>query len=237
MKFSTTLGLTAAAIAAAAASAAPVNVAFTGTGAGSNVRLTVGSSTMTVFAGQLMHTISGATGSEAWMNGSHATFCADLTQYVSSSTTSFDTTAVANLRVGSPMGTAKANAIRDMFIFANGAQIATPGNADFETAMQLAIWEVINDYDASAPSKGLSMTAGTFKATKSDGTALSTAVANNLTALFAAAGTNLNPSGIAFMGIGSDCQQDQIVSGVVPTPGALGLAAASSLVAVRRRRK
>ncbi len=236
MKTTTILAITAAAVAVSAASAAPVNVSFSGTGAGSNVRLTVGATTMNTFAGQLMHNISGAAGTEAWINGSHATYCADLYQYVTNTSTSFSTTDVANLRLGAPMGAVKAAAIRDMFVFAAGAQIADPGNNDFATAMQLAVWEVINDYSAAAPGKGLSITGGTFKATKTDGSALSSAVVTNLNNLFAVAGTNLNASSLRFLGIGSDCQQDQIVSGVVPTPGALSLAAASSLIAVRRRR-
>jgi hypothetical protein len=237
MKTTPILAISAAALAVSAASAANVNVAFTGTGAGSNVRLTVGSATMNVFAGQLMHTISGATGAESWINGSKATYCADLTQYVTSSTTTFVTTDVANLRIGSPMGTVKANAIRDMFAFAAGSQIATPGNSDFTTAMQLAVWEVINDYNAGAANKGLSVTSGTFSATKTDGSALSAGIVTNLNALFAVAGTNVpGASGMQFLGLGSDCQQDQIVSGVVPTPGMLSMAAAGSLIAIRRRR-
>lgn len=60
MKTTKIIAAAAATTFAAAAFAGPVNVDYTGTGAGSNVKITNGSSTYNVFAGQLKHTLSGA---------------------------------------------------------------------------------------------------------------------------------------------------------------------------------
>ncbi len=224
--------------AATVAMAAPVTLDQNGVGSGSNVRILNNGNWQNVFAGQIRHAISGAVGMESWMNGTQLTYCADLAQSTSSSPVTFNSTTIASLSTSNPMGAVKANAIRDMFVFASGAQISTTASNDFATAFQLAIWEVINDYDTSAANNGLSATSGLFRAKKTDGSSLSSGVMGNLNALFAVAGDNLSVVGMNIAGLSSECNQDQIVSGaMVPTPGALALVGCGGLVALRRRRK
>ncbi len=224
--------------AASMAMAAPVTLDQNGVGSGSTVRIYNDGDWRNVFAGQIRHAISGAVGLESWMNGTQLTYCADLAQVTSGSPITFNTTSIANLSASDPMGAIKANAIRDMFVFASGAQISTTASNDFATAFQLAIWEVINDFDASESNSGLSVTSGDFRAKKTDGSALSSGIATHLNALFGAAGDNLGTAGLNIAGLSSQTNQDQIVSGVmVPTPGALALVTCGGLVALRRRRK
>lgn len=222
---------------ATAAFAGPVNVDYTGTGAGQNVKINVSGNSSTVFAGQLKHDLSGATGSDAVWNGSYRTYCTDLSQTVVSGTDAFQIVQLSAVPDSSAMGTAKANAIKDMFAYTSNSVSASGASNDLATAFQLAVWEVIKDFNASATANGLSITAGGFKATKTDGSALSSGVTSILGNLLAAAGTGIyaSNSSIAVMAVTNDCYQDQMITRTVPTPGMAGLGVIGGLAMARRR--
>lgn len=237
MKTTKILAAVSATTLAAAALAGPVNVDYTGTGAGQNVKITFGSSTYNVFAGQLKHTLSGATGADAVWNGTYRTFCTDLSQTVVSGVDAFDIVQLSSVPDSSPMGATKANAIMDMFAYTTNSVTTNSASNDMATAFQLAVWEIVKDFNAAATGKGLSITSGSFSAKDTDGTSLSSGVTTLLGNLLAAAGTGIfsNSTGIAIMGIRNDCAQDQIITRAVPAPGLAGLGVIGGLAMARRR--
>lgn len=225
---------------ASAACADTVNVQFTGTGLGRSVQLTHGARTFNVFAGQLKHTFSGGTGAlGSDISGNLLTFCTDLSQYVTSSTATYNVVPVQTVPGSPGMGHAKATIIRNLFSFAHDAQFATANTdaaKDFASAFQLAVWEIVYDYGGSRSS--LDLTTGVVMAKQTNGAALTLGVQNNLTSFFNAAMVD----GVykQVVAVSNDRFQDQLVQTdhVIPLPGpaamgSLGLFA----VAGRRRRR
>ncbi len=206
-----------------------VDVSFLGTGSGQTVKITSPSRTGSLFAGQLRHQLSNG---PAGFNGDWITYCTDLAQTVSGSTSQFELVAVDQLPDRGGMGAAKAQAIQDMYTFAAGSQLSNSTSNDLATAFQLAIWEVVSDFDAGGVANNLSMTAGFFTATMNNGAALSAGISAHISALFAAIGAN---SASDLVGIRSGTRQDQLLQ-VIPGPGALALAGLGMAVAGRRRR-
>lgn len=228
---------TAAAIAVAAAcglaNAGVVTVQYTGTGQGRTVHVASPEFNGNVFAGQLKHTISGGLGDDAEYNGNHVTFCTDLSQRVTSTPRTYEIVAVDEMPNSTPMGNAKANAIRNMYDFASGTQLLGTSSTDLGAAFQLAVWEIITDYNPSIFGGNLNVTSGSFRATKTDGSALWSGVQTHLTALLGAATTEGNGSS-DIAGIRSSGYQDQIVP--IPAPGAAVLASLGLVCLTGRRR-
>jgi len=221
------------AVSAGLASAGTIDVRFTGTGAGQTIHVNSPSLNGNVFAGQLFHTLSNATGPEAQFNGDYVTFCTDLSQHVTSTIRTYDLVAIDLMPNSTPMGAAKAQALTKLYASAGGSQLLGGTSSELGAAFQIAVWEIISDYNPSLIGGGLDVTAGTFRATKTDGSTLSSSVRGHLTSLFAAANTE-GGVGAGIMGIRSSTAQDQIIP--VPTPGAFALAGLGGLCLVRRRR-
>lgn len=218
---------------AAIASADTVNMSFDGTGHGDTARVTSPAGTVNVFAGQLKHSITGGTGVGAQFSGQYITYCADLTQHVGSATNTFQVVGVNELRLGAPMGLAKAEAINRLFTFAAGQEVSPSATNSFAAAFQLAIWEIIYDYSNQNSLASLSVASGSFSATKTNGSPLSSSISSNLNAFFAAAANG--PAGTQLLGLGSQSRQDQIIH--LPAPGAAALAGMGMLLVGTRRRK
>lgn len=216
------------------ASADFVDVVFTGTGAGSNVKVSSPVRNGDVFAGQVRMTLSNSTGVD--LNGNWIVYCTDLGQNISGGSTTYEVLPVASLPMGGGMGAAKAAAIGDLYAFAAGSQLSNATSNALATAFQVAIWEIVHDFDANASGYGLDVTAGSFSATQTNGSALSAAVMGHLASLFAAIGTT---SGSTLLGLGHPSAQDQIleVSGFVPGPGVLACGAIGLVLGGARRRR
>lgn len=218
---------------AGAASANVINVQYTGTGRGQSVHVSSPWYNGDVFAGQLKHTLSGATGADAIFNGNWTTFCSDLADHVSSSVRSFSLVPVEQLPDGGAMGTAKAQAIADMYAFAAGTQLLAGASNSDAAAFQLAIWEVITDFNPSLSNKGLSLTAGSFRATSTNGSALPSAISSRASSLLSAIGV-VHGDVNSLEGIKSSSYQDQIIP--IPAPGSALLAGLGFALIARRKR-
>lgn len=227
-----------ATFAASGASAATVNVKYVGKGKGTDIKMTFGNTTKDVFAGQLKHELSGAAGPYSILNGVKNTFCTDLNQYVTSNTSQYEFVPVSSMPDWSPMGAAKASAIQKMYNGANGAQLSSNASSDYAAAFQLAVWEVVSDYNANNGPASISLTTGGFKAKKTNGSALGSGIMNAFNTIIGYISQNYNTND-KIVGITNNRYQDQIVEGqcFVPAPGATLLASMGlGLVTLRRRK-
>ncbi len=231
----TKIALTAAAVATIAgiASADVVSMKFLGTGAGQNVKwkLNGGSETGT-FAGQLRHDITSGTGIGADFVGEHLTFCTDIYQYVSGSYKTFDIVALDAAPNSAPMGLGRAQALYDIFsVYTDSAMIAGINN-EFAAAFQVAVWEIVTDYNAGTGPSSINVDAGNFKLTKVNGSSSRSSAFNGyLSDIFGTIGTNASANLVA---LSSGSAQDQLY--YIPAPGPLALAGASMFMMARRRR-
>ncbi len=224
-----------AAACTAAAHADFVDVRYTGTAKGINVRVQDPVGARNLFAGQLKHELSNGTGVAATLSGEHRTFCSDLYQTVTSTTKTYELVTIDYMPGAAPMGNVKAGALQALYNSFGVA--ATDVNADTKLAgaFQLAVWEIVTDFNGTLASLGMS--SGGFKATKTDGSALDATVSSHLAAMFSAA-ANVATTGISLTGLSSGKAQDQILMGfAVPAPGTAVLATLGTLMIARRRRQ
>lgn len=229
-----TLAVLAACSAAAAANADFVDMKFLGVGRGQNVKATFFGDSQNVFAGQLNHRIANGAGAAAALNGDHLTFCSDFYQHTASSYTQYEVVGVDQVPSTLPMGVVKASALRDMYTAFGAGALAANASTTLASAFQVAVWEVVTDFNGSIAS--LDMTAGDFKAKKTDGHSFDSAMINQINAIFAAIGSS-QEGGVALAGLKSGSNQDQLVMGfTIPAPGTAALAGLGVLVAGRRRR-
>ncbi|MCC6428062.1 MAG: Cys-Gln thioester bond-forming surface protein [Phycisphaerales bacterium] len=228
-----------AAFAASNASAATVDVKFTGTGKGSNVRMYVNNgSGQNVFAGQLKHTLSNAQSPYETANGNKITFCTDLTQYVSSNTSQYEFAPISAMPDSAPMGADKAAAIQKIYNGANGLQLTSSVSNEFAAAFQLAVWEIVTDYNPNVGTASMNLGSGNFKAKKTNGNSLTGGIVTAFNTIMGYINQGYNED-VKLVGITSDRKQDQLVEGTcfVPAPGAAALAAMGlGLVTLRRRK-
>lgn len=228
------------AIATSAASAGVVDMKFTGKGAGSNVQIQLGErDTQNVFAGQLEHTIANAAGDDAFLNGTHYTFCADIIEHVTSDFDQYQLTDIENIPLTrqsrDPMSSVRADAIRSLFAFNQSTLLAGGISNDFGTAMQITVWEIINDFDGTADS--INLDAGNLTIAGKNGDDLNTNIINHFNGfkIQMLNAMNQGQSDINYvLGLANEGHQDQLV--VVPAPGAMALLTIGGLMTSRRRR-
>ena len=227
------VGICAVASLASTSLADLVDMRFAGTGRGRNVQVTLGERTFGTFAGQLRHVFSNGTGAAAGLTGELVTYCTDLSQYVSSNTSTYTMLPVASAPAGGAMGIEKARAVGSLYGYALDAQLTSSTSDDLATAFQLAIWEIVTDYNYALGPSSLSLDSGSFRATRTNGTAIWSSVNNILSSFFA----NTENTSFALSELGAVTSgrfQDQIV--LIPSPGT-GLLAACGLVMIGRRRR
>lgn len=233
----TKLAITAAMFAAATgvATADTIDAQYLGTGRGQNVKVTSALFNGNVFAGQLRHNLTNGTGNATSLNGEWRTYCTDLAQRVSGSGTQYTVVSISMVPESSPMGALKAQAIANMYAFSAGTESSSSSSNDFATAFQLAVWEIVTDYNPLSLNNGISITAGNFRATKTDNSPLSSSVNSHLSNLFGAITSSVG-NVASLSGIASGRAQDQIIPTPIPAPATLALASAGLLCLAGRRR-
>lgn len=219
---------------AISASAEVVTVKYTGSGKGQNIKINLDGDSSTVFSGQLYHQLSGASGLNTYLNGTWTTFCTDLTEYVSGSNKSFNLVTVDQLMAARPNASGKANALRALFGSAGNTAISPAASNNEATAFQIAVWEIITDFDASKPNNGLNITSGLFSAKQTNNSALASGITSLISSYFGVVGAATADDG-SLVGIMRSGNQDQIIK--VPTPGSLALLGLSGTLAFSRKRR
>lgn len=217
-----------------------VDMAFSGAGRGQSVRIEVGDRTISTFAGQLMHEVSEA--DDSWtMLGSQAFFCTDLFQPTSSDTLPYTLAGLTQVPDSAPMSATTALAVESLFASADQAQFAANAPDDLAAAFQLALWEVVTDYDPSGGRASLDIAAGTFRASNPLNEPLSESVLARMDTLFDAVGSGQSFGG-EVLALRSPIAQDQLtavmgVPATIPAAGSLASFGLGLLVVVGRRRR
>ncbi|MDX2148313.1 MAG: hypothetical protein SFZ23_12400 [Planctomycetota bacterium] len=215
----------------ATANADVVTVEYLSRGEGRTVEAQRGSLVRNIFVGQLVHEFSNGTGQGELIEGTMISFCSDFNDRVATTPTVYDVVPVTLLPDDAPMGNDRAAAIDRIYTEAAGAQFGSNAD-DIAAAFQLAIWEIIYDFDEAAGRSSLNVAAGEFQARSSNGSPLSAGITTQLDRLLDAAVSG--QGGNFLLGLRSDSRQDQLV--LVPAPGAIALAGLGGLLAARRRR-
>jgi hypothetical protein len=186
------------------------NILTSGLGSGWNVRI---NNSQNVWSGQIKLTASNSGDGQKLANGVHNGYCVEILEH-----TWIGANRLYNI-VGAdtipnqpgPMGVAKANAIRDMYAFANGAQFGS--NNDFASAFQIAIWEVVNDGPGN-----LNVSSGNFTASNFGSAGVSTYLTSLFAAVGSGSGSTIGLTGLSNGSAGSPGYQDFIVPGPPPAP-------------------
>lgn len=215
---------------AASANADIVNVKYTGKASGSNVRISLNGSQQDVFAGQLKHMFSGATGASSYINGTWITYCSDLTEHVTSTSKVYTIVDIAQIPAMGANATPKSQALSRLYSYAGNTAVASTASNDWATAFQLTVWEIVSDYSPGSSQEGLALTSGSFTAKRTNNAALPMGISSLVNEFFSVA-TGNGPS-VPLVGVTNAGAQDQIV--MVPAPGALTLAGFGGLLAATR---
>jgi hypothetical protein len=223
---------------ATAAHADTVNMSFQGTGKGSNVHVNYFGGGIDVFAGQLKHQITSGTGVGTQLVGDWRTFCADFDQHVSGSSSVFDVVSPIELTVrGTDLGAGRAAALAGLYsAFGTSAGDANASN-DLGAAFQIAVWEIIYDFNPSLGLGSIDLTSGNIAFSQYGGGAISGNLLNQFNALVAS--FTSGSAAPSLLALENGERQDQLLYGStvsIPTPGATSLAICGILLCSRRRR-
>jgi hypothetical protein len=225
---------------AGAARADTVDLTYLGNGNGRVVHVALGAQSWDVFAGRLVHGASAGSGLMSGTPSSIVTFCVDLLQAHATTASPYTVSSVATLsgNMGATnLGFGKQQAIYDIYQAAAGREFTL--GLDYATAFQVALWEVVYDYNATLPNHGLNASSGNFHATAPGQNSLSASITDKVQYLLGSVGIGADAHGL--IGLRSGPYQDQLFapeSEIVPLPLAIWPAIGGlGLVAVIRWRR
>ncbi len=209
---------------------------YVGTGQGRDVRMSVGSLTMNVLAGQLKHEVFGGSGAASGLSGIYTTFCADAAEMVKYVETPYFLADIADLPKSAgwaSMGAEREQGVHDLFSVAGGSQLGATTDADLAAVFQVVLWEIIYDFNGQRSS--MDMGTGVMRVTETSGAALSGPMLTYINGFF--------DTIILVTAQQSGGGQDQIMSpAMIPLPnsalpGLAGMAGLGVVAVVRRRHK
>lgn len=209
------------------AAAQNVDMRFLDTGAGKEIKIWSDGYDGRVFAGQLIHEIRDDR-DRGGLSGVYTTFCVDVYEHVTSRFKEYRVSNLTDVPDSNPMSEGAAQALRDIYAYADGEQLSDRASDTFAAAFQIAVWEIVEDYDSGK----LDINKGSFKAKKTNSKRLSGSIVDYIDDLFAAIGSG--ERGPDLIALKSGKYQDQIV---VPAPMTMAGFAGLGVVAARRRRR
>lgn len=183
-----------------------------------------------VYAGELRHEFSGGLGEAAQLTGILPTFCTELSENVNTSWRTFTLAEPADAPApGDGMGAIRAAALENLYAGAAGQQHTS---ANWAAAFQMAVWEIVNDFDGTAASINTAAGSVRFNSNQAWFTTVASMVNGAMRSL---ALSHQRHDGLhAVTNIGA---QDQLVVLVpLPGPAAMGAAGLLCLVGWRYRR-
>jgi len=178
-----------------------------------------------VFAGSVIHNVDGVRA---------VTYCIDPDQWAQTGTANFERETLESAFSDRSDTEAKAWAVAELADVAGPVIWTESVDRDLASAFQLAIWEIVLDYDSEHGARSLDLRHGSFRAAGTDGSHLSSGVLDNYNDLVGALSFEQTSTG-GYEAYTNSRYQDFM--GQVPTPGTavLGLMALP-MIASRRRR-
>ncbi|RMH13806.1 MAG: hypothetical protein D6695_03020 [Planctomycetota bacterium] len=210
---------------AAVASADTVEMQFGGVLQGHNVSIRVNEGRQyNVFAGSILHNIDGER---------TVTYCIDPDQWASTGTNTFERTILTDALSSRPYGEEKAHAVAELAHFAGEDIWSEHASRDLASAFQLAVWEVILDFDPNDGTDSLNLNRGAFRASGKGNSHMPGAISNLVDQMFGSLQFGQsNPH--QFAAFTNERYQDFMTQ--VPAPGAAALALMGlPLLATRKR--
>ena len=219
--FKTTTFTAALFAASAAAVAGPVSFDFEGIGRGRSAQIQVdGGAAQNVFIGSVMHRVDGELLS---------TYCVDPEQWAQTGVRNFERTQLWKTFQNRDYAREKANTIAELADNIGDTLWQSDVNRDTAAAFQLAVWEIIKDYNPFDGAASFDFASGAFKAT---GNANIFSLASNMLS-----GLDFNRGNdLGYVGYYNDTYQD-FMGKAVPAPGTFALAMAGLPLLASRRRK
>lgn len=202
------------------------------TGLGQNIKIIHGSNSFDAFAGEIFHEFRNGMGlGEQFSGKTMATYCVEVTQTVTNEFRVYSVTDEVETIPAPAMGADRADALNDMFAMLLEKRSEGVFNNDWATAFQIAVWDVVYDYDAGVGRDSLSVFDGDMKVRKTNDDPLSSGLRSKIGVFWDAIGVAFSDFNI--LGFHHEGHQDQIV----PTPGTIALGSLGLLMVGRRRKK
>lgn len=220
------IGFVACAGFASIAAADQVSFQFQGLGDGRNVRISEnGGNYFDVFSGSVIHNVDAMR---------TVTYCIDPDQWAQTGTMNFQQESLISALDHRSDHESKAWAIAEL-ANAAGPSIWTEGvDRDLASAFQIAVWDIVLDFNPGGGASSLGLTSGNFRAMSTNGSPLSGGVLSYYDSLVGGLAFGHVATG-GYTAYTNDAKQDFMSQ--IPTPGTGILALAGlPLIGSRRRR-
>ncbi len=211
---------------ASVAAADIVSLEFDGVSRGRNTGIDQnGSGFYNVFAGSVIHNVEGVR---------TVTYCIDPDQWAQTATANFERDTLEGAFVNRTDSQAKAWAVAELADIAGPSIWTESVDRDLAAAFQIAIWEIVLDYDSVLGGSSLDLGDGDFRAAGTGGSSISSSIMGYYDDLLGAMSFG-QTSTAGYEAYTNSASQDFFTQ--IPTPGTavLGLLALP-MVATRRRR-
>lgn len=214
-----------------ALAASTVEMHKIGTGLGKEIKIVYNGDAFDAFAGEIIHEFRNGVGLGEQFNGkTMATYCVEVTQTVTESYKVYEVTDDVGSIPEPAMGAARGDALNDMFAILLEKRAEGVFSNDWAAAFQIAVWDVVYDYNEGVGRDSLDVESGEMRVKKTNGDPLSNSLVNKIDVFFDAIGITATPFNV--IGFYNASSQDQMV----PAPGTIALGSLGLLLVGRRRK-